>query len=273
MKLNILISTIDEGIFQVSKILLPFREDVEYIISHQNRNEPFINIPSELQRKDVLISQISGQGLTKSRNNAIRHATGDVCVIADDDVTYTNLYFDTIINTYEKFAIDVACFKIYKDNSIVDYKFYPSEITTIKKMHEHPVSSIELTFKLQSVKKKNIFFDERFGMGSWLKGGGEILFMHDCISSGLLVKFFPEYIVNHPHECTITSYSKYHERRVRITGSMDMRLNGKIAYIKALPRTLKLLPDLIHERKNPFSYLKETLEGVHYIKNNSRRNS
>src|SRR5690606_18602433 len=107
---------------------------------------------------------------------------------------------------------------------------------------------------------------------SRLNGGGEILFIHDCIQEGLQVKFFPEYIVMHPHDATIEAFSKYHDRRVRITGAMDMRLHGGIAFLKAFPRTIKILPDLLKNDKNPFAYLRETLEGIIYIYKNKSRN-
>ena len=48
-----------------------------------------------------MVSQIPGKGLTKSRNNAIQNATGDIGVIADDDVKYTNEYFNAILEVYE----------------------------------------------------------------------------------------------------------------------------------------------------------------------------
>jgi hypothetical protein len=86
LSLNILISTIDSGINKISGVLLSYRQDVSYIVSHQYRDEKHLPIPTELLREDVFISQIPGQGLTKSRNNAIQLATSDICVISDDDV-------------------------------------------------------------------------------------------------------------------------------------------------------------------------------------------
>jgi len=272
MTINVLISTIDQGIEKIKDVLLPFRPDVKYIISHQFRHEKFLSIPLELIRDDVQISQIPGQGLTRSRNNAIKLATGEICVIADDDVKYTNEYFDTIIDTYKHNSIDVACFKICKVVGADDYKFYPPKACQIKSIHQHSASSIEITFNLRAITENNVFFDERFGLGSWLNGGGEILFINDAIAAGLNVWYFPEYIVKHPHECTITKFGKYHKRKIRVTGAMDMRLHGTIAFLKTLPRTIKLFPDLIKNRKNPITYLYQTFEGNIYILKNKNRN-
>ena len=72
MLLNVLISTIDEGIEKVQNVILKYRKDIFYIISHQYTAEEFKYVPQELKRKDVLISQIPGSGVTKSRNNSIK---------------------------------------------------------------------------------------------------------------------------------------------------------------------------------------------------------
>lgn len=270
MELNILISTIDHGIEKINDILLPFRNDVKYIVSHQYRDEKYLPIPKELLRKDVLISQISGQGLTKSRNNALCQATGDVCVIADDDIQYTNEYFNTIISVYKENDVDVAFFKIYTGQKQPEYKEYPKTNKVITNIFDYSPSSIEITFKLEAVKHGKILFDERFGLGSWLKGGGEDLFVHDSICSGLKIKFFPFYIVQHPFESTIKLFSKYDKRRVQVSGAFDARLNGRMAVIKAFAGTLKFLPDLLRYKKNPLIYLIERLRGVFYILNSKK---
>ena len=270
MKLNILISTIDQGIEKITDIILPYRDDVSYIISHQYQDKKYLSIPKELIREDVLISQISGKGLTKSRNNAILNANGDICVIADDDVRYSNEYFDIILDIYNNNDVDLACFKIYTGSEQPVYKMYPkSEIEITSKFNYSP-SSIEMTFKLGSIKNNKIFFDERFGLGSYLIGGEESLFVHDVISSRLKVKFFPFYIVQHPYESTIKVFSKYDKCRNKVEGAIDLRLNGKIAILKAFAATLKKLSDLLSNRKNPLKYLYERLSGVYYILNSKK---
>ncbi len=265
MTLEILISTIDTGITKISDILLPFRPDVKYIVSHQYQDEKYLPIPKELIREDVLVSQIPGKGLTKSRNNAIRLATADICVIADDDVRYTDEYFDTILDVYQNNDVNVACFMINTGEGNPKYKNYSNNEIIIKSLKDHAPSSIEITFRLKPVLEKEILFDERFGLGSWLAGGEENLFIFDAINKHLLVKFFPHYIVQHPFESTIKSFPKYHQRRVKVGGALDARINGWFSIPKAFAGTLKFLPDLIRNRKNPFIYLYERLSAAIYI--------
>ncbi len=51
MKLEILISTIDAGIDRTKHLLLPFRSDIKYIITHQYTDRKYISLPKELIRK------------------------------------------------------------------------------------------------------------------------------------------------------------------------------------------------------------------------------
>ena len=265
MSLDILISTFDSGIYKIKDILLPPRLDVRYIVSHQYTNDNFKIIPEELKRNDVFIYHLSGKGLTISRNNAINFAEGNICLIADDDVKYNNQYLDSIINVFNDKTIDVACFKIKTPNGESEYKDYPEQRMKLITISIYSPSSIEIVFRTEEVKLKNIQFDSRFGLGSPLPGGEETLFIADCIRSGLNVFFVPIYVVEHPFESSTKSLSKFDKRRNRVSGAIDYRLNGKISFLRSVIVSLKLIPELIKNKKNPFNYLLERISGSLYI--------
>ena len=270
MKINILISTIDNGIFKVEDILLPFREDIYYIISHQYTDEKFKEVPSALKRRDVLVSHIYGRGLMISRNHAISLASGDICVIADDDVKYSNEYFNTIINVFKSNEVDIACFKIFTGNSQVEYKKYPTNPILLNNLKIYAPSSIEITFRLNRILQSKIFFDERFGLGSWLNGGGENLFVYDAIKNRLKVMFFPLFVVEHPYESTIKSFPKYAQRRLRVIGALDARIYGVLAIPKAIFSVFKNFQDIMDNNVNPLNYLFQRFAGINYILFNKR---
>lgn len=265
MTLNVLISTIDNGIKTINRILLSFRNDVKYIISHQYRDDKYLTIPKELLRDDVIVSQIPGPGLCKSRNNAIKLASGDICVIADDDVRYTHDYFDSILCVYEDDSIDIACFKIFTGHDGSSYKKYPAEVYLINSNSTYSPSSIEITFRLLSIHQKGILFDERFGLGTFLAGGEEAIFITDALKAKLKIQFYPHYIVQHPFESTIKSFPKYHQKRIRVIGAKDSRINGYVSLLKTFAATLKYLPDLLKNKKNPLLYVYQRLSGNIYI--------
>lgn len=265
MKINILISTIDEGIERLKRVILDPRNDVSYIISHQYTEDKYKNIPAELKRGDITVSQIAGRGVSKSRNNAIRLADGDIALFSDDDVTYR----DSDINTVKEIflhnkQVDVAIFKIRTPVGEPEYKKYPDVIIEYKKAP--CVGTVQISFRVDKIKEKKIIFDERFGAGQpLLIGNDEKIFLHDCISSGLKVFFFPEYVVEHPYESTSKGISKYDKRKISVVGGVDCRMNGSIALLKAFMGTIKVMPDLIKYRVNPIKYIYHRISAVLYI--------
>lgn len=273
MKLDILISTIDEGITNVENVILPKRKGVTYIVSHQYRDAKYKNIPKALTRDDVIVSHIPGQGVTKSRNHAIQLASGDIALFSDDDVTYTPEYFDTVIKTFQSNKdLDVALFKIKTPAGFPEYKKYPTEIEKLNKL-PFSVGTIEIAIKINSIKDKYILFDERFGAGQpLLIGSDESIFVLDCLRKNLNVWFFPEYVVEHPYESSVKKYKKYDKRIVSVTGAYDARINGIKAIPKAIGGTLKILPDLIKNKKSPVSYLRERLSATLYILRTNKNN-
>ena len=128
------------------------------------------------------------------------------------------------------------------------------------------VSVVEIAVRIDKIREKKIWFDERFGSGNKLIiGSEESVFILDCIKAGLNVWYFPLYIVRHPFASTVKSLSKYDKRRVSVGGALDSRINGWISIPKAFYNTIRYFPDLIRHRKNPLIYLRERLYASFYI--------
>lgn len=266
MKINVLISTLDKGIENVSNIILPFRNDVSYIVSHQFTSIEYKSIPNNLVRKDVKIFQFEGKGLSQSRNNAIEHADGDICVIADDDVKYKDEYLDKIKKTFYDNKVDVACFKIKTYKGEKEYKKYSEHSFQIILKRRPTISSIEIVFRLNRIRESKIKFDTRFGLGSnFLIGGEEQVFIADCLKNKMKVYFFPYYIVEHPYESSIKKLSRYHRDRNLTNGAIDMRINGLNSVLRAFVYVIRNVTELKKENKKISSYLFERLNGVIYI--------
>jgi uncharacterized membrane protein len=265
MNVDILISTYGKGINNVAQILLEEQNNVRYVISHQCDSLFVSQIPRELVRRDVIVSRIQGKGLSKSRNNALSQSSAFVGLISDDDVKYKQSYFDTIVKYHQSYPnYDVIIFKIRTLEGEPEYKDYQLEIKEEKYIPR--ASSIEISFKLKKINGFKIRFDERFGAGKkFLIGSEERIFLHDCLKAGLKILYVPEYIVEHPYESTAKTLSKYDNRRIRVIGGFDARINGPIAIPKSLFGTIKIMPDLIKHNKNPIIYFWERFRAAVYI--------
>lgn len=265
MKINILVSTINRGIESVPDILMEQHDFISYIISHQYTADQFLPIPAKLSRDDIRISQIKGNGVTISRNNAIALADGDIGLFSDDDVKYRLEWLENLKTKFENDSnLDVAIFKIKTLDGEPEYRDYPNEIIEYKKAPS--VGTIQIAIRLGSIQAKNIKFDERFGAGNtFLIGSDEQIFVHDCIANGMKVVYFPEYVVQHKYESTAKYLSPFDPKICRVTGGLDARINGWMAIPKAFLGTLKILPELILNKKNPFVYFKDRFAAACYI--------
>lgn len=195
LTLDILISTINEGIENVPDILLAPIDGVRYVVSWQKCGYS-ASMPRALMRNDVTVSIIAERGLSRNRNNALAHATADLCLIADDDVRYKPEYFNEVIDTFSARAdVDVALFQYKSANGC---KSYPCHSFNLENMPRgYYVSSIEIAFRREAVVGK-LRFNELFGLGApVLKACEDGVFLLDAMKQGLKCEYFPKVVVEH----------------------------------------------------------------------------
>ncbi|MBR1882238.1 MAG: glycosyltransferase [Muribaculaceae bacterium] len=202
MTLQLLISTIDEGITQVAQMLLPAHPAVSYVVSWQHSGGGECTLPETLRRGDVEVLHLSGRGLSRNRNNALRHATADVCLIADDDCRYTIEGLLAVLRTFADDArLDLASFKM--QNASEATKEYPLHSCSLRQVPRgYYPSSVEIAFRRQSVQGR-LRFNENFGLGAPVfHCSEEEIFVHDALSLGLQCHFYPIIVVEHNHPTT-----------------------------------------------------------------------
>lgn len=265
MKLNVLICTLNDGIAKVSDILLPQRADVDYIVSMQYTQEAYLQqIPQVLhERTDVRVVTLPGKGLSRNRNNALKHASGDIALIADDDVRYCDEYFDRVIAAFAKDQkLDVAQFmiKALDGGYIKDYPQYSYTYPCVAKgMY---VTSPEIALRVASVQGR-LFFDERFGLGSpyFVCGEEEVLF-YDAYHMGLTIRFFPEYAVEAPSDSTgMRTYTD--EKVMMAKGAVHYYLHGVTSWL----RMFKFALTSALSRQGRFDVLlRNTFKGIDYYR-------
>jgi hypothetical protein len=269
----ILIATIDAGITKVHDVLLEPQAGLKYIVSHQVTAEAHREIPAVLRRKDLVISQIEGRGLSRNRNNALNLIipnSSDIVLLADDDVRYRPQYLQTV---REAFAadpqLDMACFKIATPAGQPEYKDYSAEPYLLNRESRHYISSIEIAFRAGPVKEHGIIFDERFGLGSEIvPSGEEAVFIYDCIRAGLRVKYIPAYAVEHEYLSATKTLGNFTAERNVFKGAYDARRYGWRAYPAAFYDLLWLGPQLRASGRTNLAYLRERLCGARYILKN-----
>lgn len=163
------------------------------IINQQPSNEHFEKSIYKYG-KTRMITYIE-KGLSKSRNRAIENAQGTICLMADDDLLYVDNVEKVIMREFERNPeYDILVFQVEGiDKKFKDYPINECKIGYIKSLR---VSSVEIAFKVDKIRKSGIRFNELFGTGSKYYSGEENIFLYNCLNKGLKIKYIPIKIAN-----------------------------------------------------------------------------
>lgn len=129
------------------------------------------------------------RGLSRSRNMAIRNASGELCLICDDDEVLQDDYVDMLNSAFAQ----------YPDDGIIVFRFkHP-----FRKFSDKPyrigyfnlgmISSYQMCLRRDSI-PRHITFCEKMGSGTGNGGGEENKFVADCLKSGVHVRYVPTLI-------------------------------------------------------------------------------
>lgn len=209
-KLQVLLSTINDRFSSVEQVIRLRHPDLSYLIVHQHVEHSdeadVIALKSRLQeRPDVRLIESESRGLSISRNICIKNATAEIVLIADDDIQYKPDLVETVLGVFNQDNCDVATFTIQPRSPTRRYRWH--------EQHRHNnvsilgVSSVEIAFRLASIKRNEIWFDRQFGLGSTYPTSEEAIFLRDCIDSDLKVMFVPEAIAKHDHKSSGEDWS------------------------------------------------------------------
>jgi len=269
---QLLISTLNEGIERVGQMLLSPDDGLCYLVSHQITRTDCIAIPKDLQRDDVQVVQTKGVGLSANRNQAIRCASGDIVVLLDDDVRIKPEYMETIRSIFASHPeVDVSCCMIKTSDSDSEYKVYSGKAQPYQKISDlKSCSSIEISFRLEAIRNNNIRFDERFGLGTQIQSGEELLFLNECLRKGLHIHYFPVYTVEHPFWSSVKKKSPFSDERLFAAGAQSFMLYGKTGCLRNLFSALRRLPELGKEKVSVWHFLKVKQAGYRFIRQNEQ---
>lgn len=204
--LSILLTTIDSGIEKViSNMLAQFSQFDEIIVSHQITDEKWIQNNCTWPKNVKYIYEYS-QWLSRNRNHALSHASSDICYICDDDIILKKWFKEIILWSYMAFPHrDVISFEA--ENTLWKKRFW-------LKWWKHnflsflKISSVGITFRRDTIIKKQIYFNEKFGLWTKYPIWEEALFLGECYKKSCVMIHDNTSIVVHPDDSTGKHYSK-----------------------------------------------------------------
>lgn len=132
------------------------------------------------------------RGLSKSRNICLDHASGDICLFADDDLNYIQGYETVVVDAFQKNPeCSILRFKVKGIEK--PFKQYPDQSKKIGFLDSLKMSSVEIAVLRESI--SGIRFDEQIGAGTDFFMGEENAFLAECLRKGLTIKYIPQTIL------------------------------------------------------------------------------
>lgn len=265
--LDILICTLNKGIVRIPDNLLPPCEGIGYVVSYQYTESRFLElIPPELEaRKDVRFIKYQGVGLSANRNVALRAATADLVIFADDDARFVADDLYRVVATMDEHAeVDVGLFQASTYTGRL-LKHYPEQSMAVAAYQKKvSISALEMVCRRDKIQGR-LAFDERFGLGTkFLTCGEEVVWLYDARRLGLNIRYFPQKLLS--TSTLLKQHLIYVDPGVqRAKGAIAYYKEGMRAWVSCLRFSLSgSLRGLCHF----FPMMRHLAEGIIYLQRN-----
>ena len=124
------------------------------------------------------------RGVGVNRNMGLQYAKGDICLFADDDVTYCDDMEEKVLAEFA--ARPDADIMIFHLDAIEQHKqiSYP-KTKKCRGLYRMPWGAVRMAFRLSAVRKANIWFTTLFGGGSIFPAGEDSMWLAAARNAGL----------------------------------------------------------------------------------------
>ncbi len=195
------------------------------LIINQTNSEPDFESPSP----NLRIFHYNETGICRSRNRALQQAQASLLLITDDDVELLDGFSETIIEAFENNPeADIITFQCLNEHG-EKRKNYSASYFWHNMKTLMQVSSVEIALRRESLTRKSLFFDARFGVGSLIPTGGETVFLSDAHKLGFKILYLPFPIVKHPDASSGRALYQ-NPALMKAKGAMFYRIFGWKAY-------------------------------------------
>lgn len=125
------------------------------------------------------------RGVGKNRNIGLIYANADICLFADDDVTYVDNLEDIVLSEFELCPkADIIVFNLNTDSKERKQISY-TKTRKHGKFERMPWGAVRIAFRLKSVKKANLWFSTLFGGGCVFPSGEDSMWLLEAKRKGL----------------------------------------------------------------------------------------
>lgn len=208
-KLTIGYSTLAE---RVKNIRLPL-DNYEFLVLIQNPTKR--EYDTERLKKRALVAEVSGTGVTKSRNRAIELAKTEYLIFGDDDVEFHPDQLNQAVALMDADPQLTLLLLAATDDKGRVRKQYPKKPERLTRLNSARAATYEMLIRVSEVRRLGVKFDEKFGAGAENYLGDEYIFIADLIQAGAKCEFAPIFVASHPEDSSGSRWGTERDRKVR----------------------------------------------------------
>lgn len=169
------------------------------------------------------------RGVGTNRNLALLYAQGDICLFADDDVTYDDDVETRVLAEFDAHPdADIIIFHL-DTNSERKQLSYP-KTKKCSRFGRMPWGGCRIAFRLSAIRKANIWFTTLFGGGALFPSGEDSMWLTDARKKGLTFYVSKETIGRVSFEQS-TWFSGFDEKMYYGKGAFYQAVHPKTAFL------------------------------------------
>jgi glycosyltransferase involved in cell wall biosynthesis len=192
LKLTIGYSTLAE---RVNNICFPDKKtDREFIVIVQ---APEVYDQASIDKSDQVVV-LKSRGVAKSRNAALKNASGEFLLFGDDDVTFKESGIEAMMQYFESHPDCSIIMAQAVDETGQLRKSYPRKKHNLTRFNSAKAATYEMMVRVDAIRRSGVKFDEGFGAGVSNYLGDEYIFITDALKKGLKGVFLPVVVAMHP---------------------------------------------------------------------------
>lgn len=179
--------------------------DFEIIIIDQSDDNLTEKVLEDFRDLTIVYKRVEFKGLSKARNEAIRHAKGDYFCLMDDDAFYYEDYLSNIEKHLKPNNKTIVTGYIWNTITRSNYANYNALSDGKKLSHRQvirycPSATVSFSKEIISISGT---FDEEFGVGAKYGAGEETDFILRAMIHGYVVRYYSDVKAQHPHEMLV----------------------------------------------------------------------
>lgn len=173
---------------------------------------------------------LAERGVGLSRNNALMRTTADICLFADEDVTYKDNYKEEVLEAFERLPeADLILFNVVSKNpNRPSYNI--TNQTRIRWYNCLKYGAVRIAVRTKKLKESNVYFSLLFGGGAKYGSGEDSMFLIDCIKKGMKIYTNPT-VIGYVSQEESSWFQGYTDKFFKDKGALFACLSKRFARI------------------------------------------